>query len=262
MRGLILLLLFCLLTLPAHAQNYVPPPLFDPPQTIVKETPKEAKTAPVARPVTAPIIAPKPSSKPSIKPLSKKDIPPPPSTIKNTLTPTPRSQGVVTGPITMPSAPAKSVETEILFEPSAEDAPPLIQQRIDAAKEEKANQLANQPEEAPPLPAFKVIADNALQSTLYFVSHAEKISDANRKTIRHLIVPELANNQAKRILIQAYAAPQDGVLNGDRRIALSRALNVRKQLIEHNILPSRINVRAIGAQTNTQPLDRVELIIR
>lgn len=238
-------LLLCFPT-PAFTQEYVPPPLFDSPQTVIKETAPAVSPAPIKAPT--PTI--KPTSKP--KPLKKDQIPPPPSA----------SRGVVKGSITMPSAPAKAVESETLFEPSEEsaslfEAPPTQEE----PKTESA--LSVKPDFIPPLPPFKTLSDGVLQSTLYFVSHTKTLSEANQKTITHLIVPELNKGEAnKRILIQAYASPQENVLNGDRRIALSRALNIRKQLIESNIRANRIDVRAIGANTNTQPLDRVELIIR
>ncbi len=257
MRGIILLLLFCFFTLPAHAQNYVPPPLFDTPQNIVTETlpdetPAETKTIPAA-----PLIAPTPPVKPKTKlqakpkPLTKNQIPPPPS-----------SRGIVKGPVTMPSAPAKAVEAETLFEPTEEIAP-FFEKPPTPIKPEQAPALLAKPEDVPPLPPFKTLSGGALQSTLYYVSHTKTLSNANKKTITHLIIPELNKaGDSKRILIQAYASPQENILNGDRRIALSRALNIRKQLIEGDIRANRIDVRAIGSKTNTQPLDRVELIIR
>lgn len=248
MRGLIPLLFFCFSPLYVYAQDYVPPPLFDSPQTIIKATPSEKKTGSVVAPT--PKI--KPTSKP--KPLKKNQIPPPPSV----------SRGVVKGPITMPSAPAKAVESETLFESLEEIAPLYNPSPVEAEGQGPVTpDKLNKPDFIPPLPPFKTLSNGALQSTLYFVSHTKTLSDANKKTITHLIVPELNKpSESKKILIQAYASPQENVLNGDRRIALSRALNIRKHLIESNISANRIDVRAIGSKTNSQPLDRVELIIR
>lgn len=264
-RGLIPLLLLCFLPSFSAAQDYVPPPLFDtpsysPPSPVITPAPvipvEEPRTAPVApKPRQKPAFKTKPKQEPIVEPLAKRDIPPPP---KSTPTPviTPIiNKGVVKGPKTMPSAPAKAVQKEVLFKPEARTAPLLQRQP------EKTVETVKKPEFIPPLPAFKTLSEGALQSTLYFVSHTEKLSATNEATIKHLVLPELAKNQDKRLLIQAYASPQENVLNGDRRISLTRALNIRRMLIELGVKPSRLDVRALGAQTNTQPLDRVELVI-
>jgi outer membrane protein OmpA-like peptidoglycan-associated protein len=255
------------------AQDYVPPPLFDTPPSPVEEARPETIVKPPvvketierkAAPEPLPAVPP-PPHKPKVKrnfnlkpkttpvtepqrtkqvtPVKKKDIPPPPA-----------SRGVVKGPKTMPSAPAKSVESEVLFEAPENTPSPLpIPKKVES--------IPTEPEDIPPLPAFKELSNGALQSILYFVSITEELSANHKATIKHLIIPELKKNDKKRLLIQAYAASQEDVLSGDRRISLSRALNVRRFLIEQGINPSRLNVRAMGAQTNKQPLDRVELII-
>lgn len=225
------LLAMTILPLKTLAQEYVPPPLFETPSYIPAET----------MPAPKPELKPKPKP----KPLLKRDIPPPPA-----------SNGVVKGPKTMPSAPMKSVESEVLYELPKQQVAPLI---INFQK--KSSPILEEPEFVPPLPAFKNLSEDMIQSTLYFVSVTESLSETNKTTLKHLIIPELKKNDNKRLLIQAFAAPQEDVLSGDRRIALSRALNVRRFLIDQGISPSRLDVRALGAQTNTQPLDRVELII-
>lgn len=236
-------------SLGGYAQEYIPPPLF--------EAPKETTPVEPAKEQNIPVF-PKPSAKPT--PILKKDVPPPPSVIKATPNPTTQppaaSEGMAKGPKTMPSAPAKSVEREVLYEPENKIIPMMSK-----LKENKVTAIES-PEFVPPLPELKTTPEGALETTIYFVSNIKELSQTNQTTIKHLIIPELSKNSAKRLLIQAYASPQDNVLNGDRRTALSRALNVRRFLIEQEISPSRIDVRAVGAQTNVQPLDRVELILR
>lgn len=264
-----------------NAQDYVPPPLFETPSYDEPAPSKPIMPKKIEEQRTAPsnVSAPKPTSKPAFKvknwakksdpktTISKKNAPPPPNYRGAS------SKGVVRGPKTMPSAPAKSVESEVLFEaPEGQNTPLLYQQPKTQAPlvttKAPVKPIAkpvvvpkNVAEKIPPLPAFKTPEDGVLQSTLYFVSVTERLSDTNQKTIKHLIIPELQKNDKKRLLIQAYASSQKDVLNGDRRIALSRALNIRRFLVQNGINPSRLDVRALGANTNTQPLDRVELMI-
>jgi len=288
MRGLITLfalpLAISLCFLPSfsfaqeRAEDYVPPPLFEAPSYSPKPKKRASPRKTSEEPRTAVSkVAPKPQEKPEPKPTFKvRDL----SKQQNSRTvnkkkvaPPPNYRGVVKGPKTMPSAPAKSVESEVLFEaPKGNNTPLLYQQPkaqpkivTKAPVKPSTKPVAEEPtsvaEKIHPLPAFKTPEDGVLQSTLYFVSITEELSDTNQKTIKHLIVPELNKNNKKRLLIQAYASSQDNVLNGDRRISLSRALNIRRFLVENGINPSRLDVRALGANTDTQPVDRVELLI-
>lgn len=270
-------ILFAMTGLPLNtlAQQYKPPPLFETPT--YSPAPKTAPTNKGEQPRTASSkTAPKPKEKPDPKPAFKvRDL----SKQQNSRTlnkkkvaPPPNYRGVVKGPKTMPSAPANSVESEVLFEaPEGQNIPLLYQQPKTQPKitpktrAKPSTKPVTEPktvaEKIPSLPAFKTPKDGVLQSTLYFVSVTEELSDTNQKTIKHLIIPELRKNDKKRLLIEAYASSQNNVLNGDRRISLSRALNIRRFLIENGIDSSRLDVRAFGANTDTQPIDRVELLI-
>ena len=44
-----------------------------------------------------------------------------------------------------------------------------------------------------------------------------------------------------------------------RRLALRRALSVRRELIDHGIVAERIQVRALGGTSDSGPQDRVDI---
>lgn len=63
-----------------------------------------------------------------------------------------------------------------------------------------------------------------------------------------------------RIQVRAYAGEGDDGQSSARRMSLSRALMVRAHLTDKGIKPSRIDVRALGAETDQLPKDRVDLV--
>lgn len=79
-----------------------------------------------------------------------------------------------------------------------------------------------------------------------------------------LIQTIFVNTQAApetRIEVRAFASvnPEEGQSSA-RRIALARALNVRSFLIENNISSKIIDIRALGNNTDKQPVDRVDIV--
>lgn len=87
------------------------------------------------------------------------------------------------------------------------------------------------------------------------------LGQEQERSLEDDILPALRNNPQWRLQVQAFAsaAGKDGS-NGARRASLSRALAVRGWLIDRGIDPARIDVRALGAQTDRQPQDRVDFV--
>ena len=63
-----------------------------------------------------------------------------------------------------------------------------------------------------------------------------------------------------RLQIQAFASPSGHGISSARRTSLSRALSVRSYLLDQGIRAHRLDVRALGAKTNRDPQDRVDLV--
>lgn len=63
-----------------------------------------------------------------------------------------------------------------------------------------------------------------------------------------------------RVEVQAFASPNGEGQSSARRLALSRAINIRAFLIEQSVDPKRIDLRALGSNTDIEPADRVDLL--
>lgn len=108
-------------------------------------------------------------------------------------------------------------------------------------------------EAAPPVVpthADMMIAFEKNSSTL--TPEAEKALDS--------IVAQLNDLPDTRLQIRAYAADGDDGQSSARRMSLSRALIVRSYMTEKGIKPIRLDVRALGTDTDKTPIDRVDLV--
>ncbi len=100
--------------------------------------------------------------------------------------------------------------------------------------------------------------DEALQ--LLFQPGEEALSE-NDKAALTALAGDLASDENQRIQLRAYASAQDGTSSMARRLALSRALEVRKFLIDNGVRSTRIDVRALGDNAETGPLDRIDIVL-
>lgn len=92
---------------------------------------------------------------------------------------------------------------------------------------------------------------------------APGLSEADSKVTAALddkIVPLLKKNPDWRLQIQAFAGKADNGLKNARRMSLSRALSIRSHLLEQGIEARRMDVRALGMQTDRNPVDRVDFV--
>ena len=87
-------------------------------------------------------------------------------------------------------------------------------------------------------------------------------SDLNAPTRQKLIniIPHLKQEGERRLAVHAYASGEDGSKSSARRISLSRALAVRAFLMDNGVQPTRVDVRALGLETDRKPLERVDLV--
>jgi outer membrane protein OmpA-like peptidoglycan-associated protein len=94
-----------------------------------------------------------------------------------------------------------------------------------------------------------------------FLDETTDLNEDLASDIKNRIIPMLNENISWRIQIQAFASESlDKSINA-RRLSLSRALKVREFLLENGIKPVRIDVRALGTQTDQLPIDRVDLLL-
>ncbi len=258
----------------------VPAPMAATPSAPI-QTPVAAVPAPPAAPAataapagTAPAVAPAPAA-PVETPLAATPEPaavaPPSAKAQPAYKVT--SKGVVTGPKTMPSVPTNGVEKLETFTPGQEPAEKtLLEQHAErqqlAAAQTDAPPEAQAAKALPALPAgfvplakIEPVDANKSRMTLPFNPGQAELSNEQRLTVLHNIVPILAGDAGQRLMIQSYATVADKGQSSDRRIALSRALAIRAVLIDQGIEARRIDVRALGAGTDQGAADKADLIL-
>jgi outer membrane protein OmpA-like peptidoglycan-associated protein len=97
--------------------------------------------------------------------------------------------------------------------------------------------------------------------TLPFSKGDGDLTEQSQDLIKEQILGNLKEKPSWRLQIQAFASPKvKGATNEARRLSLTRALAVRSYLLENGIEASRMDVRALGTQSDRNPLDRVDLV--
>ncbi|HPD82432.1 MAG: OmpA family protein [Alphaproteobacteria bacterium] len=262
----------------AQEKGYVPPPLFaeprDPPprpktpETRMPMLSKEVENLDSAIDSQELLIKPRvipaepAETKPVIPPRKETKKAPPPTSFAAP-SPSDNSKGVVKGPKVMPAVKKQDVDTEILFKdqnPQTQNILERVQPTpIQTEKQTQEDHERQVEEENGDKPSF----DNPEmhKMTLTYKNGQSKLSEAYKANLGDSVVPALKNNKNLHIYIESYASPQAGQLNGDRRLALSRAMNLRSFLVERGVESERINVRSLGAMTDIKPLDRLEITV-
>ncbi len=274
-------------------EGYVPPPLFGsaPRVTPLEEKPKLIKPQPTKKPkITSDTIV-IPLKKPlhpkeafqgrpieemeTIEPIKEigrveknevmQGIEPIDLIKKQTAKPKSTFQGVVTGPKTMPAYKKQNVESEVLFEPEINQTPNLLD-RVQKKKVNNETEISKEPSQAGltesfELPDFNILPDGSRKLNITFTKDQQALTPEQVNALNLLIKPILNDNKNNRLRLESYASPPQGKsLNGDRRIALIRAMAVRRHLLlNQKIEPNRIDIRSLGAQTDVQPMDRIEI---
>jgi outer membrane protein OmpA-like peptidoglycan-associated protein len=75
------------------------------------------------------------------------------------------------------------------------------------------------------------------------------------------LIQNLNNQQDTRVQLLAFSEGDPAVRSRARRVSLSRGRAVRAFLIDQGIESTRIDVRAMGDKTESEPRDRVDVVI-
>ncbi len=200
-----------------------------------------------------------------IEPVPLKPATVVPSTPTPITAPDPTFKGVVKGPKTMPSVKKQSVDTEVLFEPESTPPAPIINRiNIEETPKDQSNESATAVtlNESYTLPTLRTDSDGNRKLNLVFEETQDKLTPEQLHTLSQLIIPALQQDTNTRLLLEAFASPQDDSLSGDRRLALTRAMAIRSHILaQEDIAPNRLSVRSLGSQTDIQPMDRVEILL-
>ncbi len=97
--------------------------------------------------------------------------------------------------------------------------------------------------------------------SLEFKKDLSELQPDQKRIIDTDILPKLAANKETRLQILAYASPSKEGQSSARRVSLSRGLALRSYMLEKGIVPSRMDIRALGENTNEKPVDRVDLVL-
>lgn len=252
---------------------YIPPPLFS------------SSPAPVAVPAPPPISPPDIVVVPTLPPDDTGSEVPPVDPTPPDLNPedllahpadrvAPKVQGAVS-PDVLPMEPgtdlpaggpvsARMTETltEVAPEPVASEAlasPPVpAAESLLGAGDNSDSPPPGDPAAAAPLPDRHIQGDPHVL-LLYSGALTELTTDL-QQSVEENVLPRLLKNPDWRLEIRAYASPSEDAQSGDRRIALARALAVRAFLREKGIAAARMDVRALGRNTDRKPYDRVDLV--
>jgi hypothetical protein len=99
-------------------------------------------------------------------------------------------------------------------------------------------------------------------TTVKFQGNMTELQTAQTAILRSNVLPRLKSDKAARLQILAYATGEanDGQ-SAARRTSLARGLSIRAWFLEQGIAASRMDVRALGANTRDKPTDRVDLLV-
>lgn len=166
-------------------------------------------------------------------------------------------------PVSEPEAPAA---TDLPPPPSDIKQPPAAQEPEKIDSSIPADKTAPEKEKVERLDDLTIPAEETAAAvpssddlSIGFDGNSSDLSsDAQAKLKK--IIGHLRSDDAPRLEVKAYATGEDGAKSSARRISLSRALAVRSFLMDNGIKPTRVDVRALGADTDRSPIDRVDLV--
>jgi len=75
------------------------------------------------------------------------------------------------------------------------------------------------------------------------------------------LLPVLNDNPGWKLQIQAFASPVKDGASSARKASLARAMSVRTYLLGKGIEANRMDIRALGAESDRDPMDRVDMIV-
>lgn len=137
-------------------------------------------------------------------------------------------------PVDLDAAPAPKAEPAPL-PPTALTPPPM------AAKPEPAPQVAS----LPPTPAPAATSRGGDTLSVPFAVDSARLPDASHAELDRLI-KRMQKDDGLALQLLAYAEGDEANASKARRLSLSRALEVRKYLMEQGLRSTRIEVRALG----------------
>ena len=259
---------------PAAPAAKAAPPVIDLPKVEVPSVvppPKAAepaKPAEAVKPQPAPVVAPAEPAKPTA--TAKAEPAKPAEPVKPQPSPVAAPAEAAKPTETAKAEPAKPAES-VKPQPSpvvapAEIAKPTETAKAEPTKPQPAPVAAPAPTPTPTptviaaLPPPQPAARKGDTLTLPFGVDSANLSESARTALEKLAQRMQGDEQAW-LQVLAYAAGDEANASKARRLSLSRALEVRKFLMEMGVPSTRIEVRALGNKVESGPPDRVDTML-
>lgn len=114
-----------------------------------------------------------------------------------------------------------------------------------------------------PTNATKTATDSQPKETLTSIAFAKDSSVLSDKAKEELVgvIDFLKQSPDIRVQIQAFSYAKNQTKSDARRMSLSRGLVIRSYLTEKGIKPVRLDIRALGDNTDKTPIDRVDIVL-
>ncbi len=125
---------------------------------------------------------------------------------------------------------------------------------VKAAKVEKVTK------QSVPMDSLEFVDNESILATVVFDPNSSEMSDETEATLDQLVAM-LNNMPNQRVQIRAYALGDDTTESDARRMSLSRGLKVRTYIKNKGIKPVRLDIRALGSNTDHPPIDRVDVVL-
>lgn len=221
-----------------------------PPRAVPSSAPEPVATSRVGLPSGTPIEMPPPPAAPTLPPVAA---------ASETASPAVHPVSVTTV-----SAPSSHPTPLTASPPPPEVAPPPPAPSI--APPPSVAEPAPPPTEAPhsvaslatPPTPVSLPASVGSQASIVFADKSSQLPN-DAKPRLDAIIHSMTGNARLRAQIIAYAAGTADSASQARRLSLSRALAVRAYLIEKGVASTRLDVRALGHQTDGGSPDRVDI---
>lgn len=207
------------------------------------------------RPPIRPLITPPAMRLEALKPVLQPETPPQQLA-------EPFFTGIPVVAASQPETPA----TAPVIKPSVEEKQPVAdtaEKKTLVAEVTKPAEKIEERAKAASLPETPAAAVAAVpvhaDMTIAFEKNSSTLTPEAGKSL-DAIIRQLNDLPDTRLQIRAYASDGEDGQSSARRMSLSRALIVRSYMSEKGIKPIRLDVRALGPDTDKTPVDRVDLV--
>ena len=249
---------------PVIAKVEPPPPPPAPPPAPAKAA---APPPPPAPPAPAKAAAPPPPPAPPAPAKAAAQPPPAPAPVKaEAPPPPPPPPAPAKAEVPPAAASAKPMQIARVDPPPA---PPVAEKPVQAVRVEPPPppapvvappQLAALPKPAAPVAAGPAFIRKGDSLAVVFPADDVHLPDAARGELDQ-VAHRLSKDEGLNLQLLAYADGDDSNASKARRLSLSRALEVRRYLMDQGVRSTRIEVRALGNKVEgSGPADRVDVV--